>query len=251
MLLVRLALLVAAVVAAAIWLASADEWWVLVLAAVVHFLATVAAVVSVLHYTSAGEWLGPSEEAQLEEAGLVETDTGFPKRGRWNAGRAREYADEVARRGLVAVPEGWRGPEGAHRVLLVATRAVAAEELRRALPDSIEPQELAVLVVVPTLAQTEAQLRVGDASEAVEHAETVAQQTVASLRAAGIHVSGHIGPADPAVALSDGLRTYDAERVVVVRSSEGRYLEDVPLHEAAETFGVPMHELTPHGAGPA
>ena len=146
------------------------------------------------------------------------------------------------------MPEGWRGPDGAHRVLLVTTTVVSPEELRRALSDSIDSDELAVLVVVPTLAQTETQFRVGDASEAVEHAERVAQETVASLRAAGIHVAGHIGPADPAVALSDGLRTYDAERVVVVRSSDGRYLEDVPLQEAAETFGVPMQELTPHGA---
>ena len=124
---------------------------------------------------------------------------------------------------------------------------VSAEELRRALPDATEPQELAVLVVVPTLARTEAQLRAGDATEAVPHAEAIAKETVASLRAAGVHVSGHIGPADPAMALSDGLRTYDAERVVVVRGRGGRYLEDVDLREAAATFGVPVEDLTRPG----
>jgi hypothetical protein len=249
-LLVRLMVLVAVVVGAVIWLAAADSWWVLVLAALVHLVATVVLVTQLLHYTSAGEWLGPSEEAQLEEAGLVEADTGFPKRQRWNSRQAQEYADEVARRGLVAVPEGWRGPDGAHRVLLLATTVVSPDELRRALPRSLQADELAVLVVVPTLASTELQFRVGDASEAVEHAERIARETVASLRAAGVHVSGHIGPADPAVALSDGLRTYDAERVVVVRSGEGRYLEDVPLRAAAETFRVPIQELTPDAARP-
>jgi hypothetical protein len=121
------------------------------------------------------------------------------------------------------------------------------------LPDSVTPNELAVLVVVPTLAASGGRFRRGDASEAVEHAEAVAQETVASLRAAGIHVSGHIGPADPAVALSDGLRTYDAQHVVVVRRSggEGRYLEDVPLQGAADAFGVPMREVAAQAAAPA
>ena len=239
MLLLRFLLLVATVVAAIVLVAVAGEGWMLALAAAVLVLATVALFMHVMHYLSASGWLGPDEEAQLQEAGLVERDTGLPKRLRWRAHRARLYAAERSDRGLVAVPDGWRGPDGAHRVLLVATTPVSAEELRRALPDSVEPEDLAVLAVVPTLARTEAQLRAGDASEAVPHAERIAQETVASLRAAGLSVAGHIGPADPAVALSDGLRTYDAERVVVVRGQSGRYLEDVELEEAAETFGVP------------
>jgi hypothetical protein len=244
LLLIRLTLLTAAVVAAVVFVVLVDSWWAVALAAVVLVLATAAAVLWVLHYTSAGDWLAPSDEAQLQDAGLVDSDTGLPKRRRWSALRAGEYAEEVARRGLVAVPEGWRGPDGAHRVLLIATVPVAAEDLRRALPESVTPNELAVLVVVPTLAATAGRFRRGDASEAVEHAEAVARETVTSLRAAGIHVSGHIGPADPAVALSDGLRTYDAESVVVVRrSGGGRYLEDVPLQPAADAFGVPMAEL--------
>jgi hypothetical protein len=206
---------------------------------------TVAAVLVVLHYTGAPDWLGGSEEEQLESAGLVELESGLPTRRRWNERQARAYAEEVARRGLVAVPEGWRGPEGARRILLVTTVPVSAEQLRRALAGSITRQELAVLVVVPTLAATAARFRLGDATEAVQHAETVAREAVASLRAAGVEVSGHIGPADPAVALSDGLRTYDAERVIVVRhrGEGGRYLEDVPLEGAADAFGVPMEEI--------
>jgi hypothetical protein len=240
MLIVRFLSLVAAVVAAIVVVAVAGEWWLLALAAVALLIATAALFIDMRHYTSAAEWLGPSEEAQLQEAGLVESDTGLPKRRRWHAPRAREYAAEVSGRGLLAVPHGWRGPKGAHRVLLVAMAPVSADEL---LSGRIEPEGLAVLVVVPTLARTEAQLRAGDATEAVPHAETIAEETVASLHAAGVHVSGHIGPADPAVALSDGLRTYDAERVVVARGRGGRYLQDADLREAAETFGVPVEEL--------
>jgi hypothetical protein len=244
MFLIRFGLLMLIVVAAAVVAVLASVWWLSALAVLVLVALTVAAVLLTLHYTGSPEWLGADAEAQLERADLVEPETGLPKRRRWNERVADAYAEEVARRGLVAVPEGWRGPEGTHRVLLVTTAPVGPEQLRRALPESITGAELAVLVVVPTLAQSERHYRLGDATEAVQHAERVARDTVAALREAGIHVSGHIGPADPAVALSDGLRTYDAERVVVMRThaGSGRYLEDVPLDQAAESFHVPMTE---------
>ena len=244
MLLLRIMLAVLVVVAAVVVAALADSALLGVLAILVALAATVATTLLMVHYLGAPSWLGPSEEAELEEAKLVEEETGLPTRRRWNERQAREYAEEVARRGLVAVPEGWRGPDGARRVLLVATTPVEPDALRRALPDDIARDELAVLVVVPTLAATEARFRLGDAAEAVEHAERIARETVERLRAAGLHVTGHIGPADPAVAVSDGLRTYDAEQVVVVRrDGDGRYLEDVPLQGAAEAFAVPLREI--------
>jgi hypothetical protein len=97
----------------------------------------------------------------------------------------------------------------------------------------------------PALAETEARFVRGDATEAVEHAERVARQSVDVLSAAGVSASGHIGPADPAVAVSDGLRTYAAEKVVVVRrhGAAARHLEDVPLEPAAGAFGVPLTEV--------
>lgn len=252
MLLVRFTLLVLTVVGVAVVAVLADVWWLSLLAVVILVAMTAGAVLLVLHYTGAPEWLGPDEEAVLERGELVEPETGLPKRGRWNERVARAYATEVARRGLVAVPEGWRGPNGAHRVLLVATAAASPEQLRQALPDSTARDELAVLVVVPTLAQTESRFRRGDPTEAVAHAEAIARETVSALRDAGVHVSGHIGPADPAVALSDGLRTYDAERVVVMRNHPGarRYLEDVPLQPAGQAFEVPITEVAAAGTMP-
>lgn len=251
MLLIRFAVLVLAVVAVAVVAAVANVWWLGVLAVIVLVALTIAAVLLVLHYTGMPEWLGPGDEAQLESAGLVEAETGLPKRTRFSGRRARSYAAEVSRRGLVAVPDGWRGPDGAHRVLLVATAPVSAEALRRALPQTVTRDSLAVLVVVPTLAESEHEFRLGDPTEAVTHAESVVADIVAALRSAGVDVCGHIGPADPAVALADGLRTYDAQRVVVARDHAGprRYLEDVPLDEAAEAFHVPVTETTVAHAG--
>ena len=249
MFLIRFLLLVLTVVAVAVVAVVADTWWMGLIAVVVLIALTAASVLLAMHYMSAPGWLGASEEAQLDEDGLVEAETGLPTRRRWNARQAREYAGEVARGGLVAVPGGWRGPDAAHRVLLVTTGAISAEQLCAALPEPPAPDDLAVLVVVPTLAATSGRFHAGHATEAVEHAEQIARDTVDRLAAAGVHVSGHIGPADPAVAISDGLRTYDAERAVLARHREQmRYLEDVDVAGAAEAFGKPLHEITLHAA---
>jgi hypothetical protein len=245
MLLVRFTILVLATVAAAVVAFAVDAVWALALAILVLLALLFEVVILIFHYTSASGVESPDDETMLEDRGLVERDTGLPTRRRWNEPQAREYADEVARRGVVAVPDGWRGPDGAHRVLLVTTGTVAPERLRQGLADRSESADVAVLVVVPTLARDAREFRLGDASEPVAHAETVARETVAALTASGIHASGHIGPADPAVAVSDGLRTFAAEKVVVARrhAEPMRYLENVDtVEEAASAFGVPLEE---------
>jgi len=245
-LLIRFLLLVLTVVAVAVVAVVADVWWLGLIAIVVLIALTIASVLLALHYMGAPDWLGPREQAKLEDERLVEAETGLPTRRRWNMRQASAYAREVAQGGLVAVPGGWRGPDGAHRVLLVTTGAISSEQLRAALPGDTSANDLAVLLVVPTLGATAARFHAGAATEAVAHAEQVARDTVEELTAAGIHVSAHIGPADPAVAISDGLRTYDAERVVVARHRQPplRYLEDVDIDGAAQAFGKPLHELT-------
>jgi hypothetical protein len=245
MLLIRFAVAVLLVAGAAVLALVADAWWLVLVAILLVIGFTLLTVAAVFRYAGVPEWLGAEDEAELEEAHLVEPETGLPKQERFSSRRAAAYAEEVARRGLVAVPDGWRGPEGAHRVLLVATAPVTARQLRDALPDSVASRDLAVLVVVPALSRS-THRSASAVREAVQHAEEVAQSTVAALRAAGVSVSGHIGPADPAVALGDGLRTYDAERVLVMRDHDGerRPLEDVPVDEAARAFHVPLTEAT-------
>jgi hypothetical protein len=244
MLILRFLVLVLAVVAVAVVAAVTNVWWLGVIAVVVLVVLTAACVLLLVHYLGAPEWLGGSEEAQLETAGLVERESGLPIRRRWNERQARAYAEEVARRGLVAVPDGWQGPEGTHRVLLIATSPISPALLREHLPTTVTKAGLAVLVVVPTLAATAEAFHRGDPAEAVEHAEDVARRQLDLLRQADIACSGHIGPADPAVAVSDGLRTYAAEHVVVARHrGAGRYLEDVDVTQAAEIFDAPLTEI--------
>lgn len=244
MLILRFLALVLAVVAAAVVAGVTDSVWLTVVALVLLVALSAGAVLLVLHYLGSPDWLGGSEETQLADARLVEAESGLPTRRRWNERQARAYAEEVARRGLVAVPEGWRGPDGAFRVLLVATAPVSAAIVREHLGARAE-NGLAVLVVVPTLGENAEVFHRGDAVEAVEHAEAVAREQVALLDEPDIAVSAHIGPADPAVAISDGLRTYGADIVVVARRhGRGvRHLEDVPVEQAAGIFGVALTEI--------
>src|SRR3954447_23294294 len=130
MLLLRILVLLLAMVAAIILAVAANVWWVTLLAVLLLVAVTIAAVISINHMTSAPEWLGGSDEALLEREHLVERETGLPSRSRWRPSRSG-YVHQAG--GLLAVPDGWRGPAGAHRVLLVNSVPVAAERLRAAV----------------------------------------------------------------------------------------------------------------------
>jgi hypothetical protein len=244
MLLVRFTLLVLATVAAIIGVAILDTWWSVVLATVVTLALLTMAAIEVFRYLSASDNRSAADEELLEAGGFVEGDTGLPSRRRWRQYTARMYAEQVADRGTVPVPAAWRGPDAARRVLLVTTGPIDPPVIDEILHGD-DPDELGVLVIVPTLADRPVRLRVGDASEAASHAQAVLNETLDALRGSGIRATGHIGAADPAVAVSDGLRTYSADLVVVARHRNGgmRHLEDVPVDGAAAAFGVPMREV--------
>lgn len=245
MLLVRFLLTLLTAVAAAVTAVVVESWWLVAIALMFLIAATASLVITIQHYTATPEWLGDTNEAELQNAGLVEHETGLPTRHRWHARQARGQAEEMAHHGVVAVPEGWSGPEGTHRVLLVTTEPLSLTQLEAAFDEHRVPDDLGVLVIVPTLVTTPAAYHLGDLSEAVTHAEQTALGVVDVLRDAGVHTSGHIGPVDPAVAVTDGLRIYDAEMVLVARHAQRpvRHLEAVPVAEAAQAFDVRMLEL--------
>jgi hypothetical protein len=243
MLLVRFTVLILIAIAAIVAVAILDTWWAVALAALVTLALLAQTAVLLFHYLSAGD--NDPDEDLLEAADLVEGETGLPTRRRWNERVARAYAADIARRGRLAIPERWRGPEGEHNVLLVAADAIDGQRFLDDVLHDRPSDDVAVLVVAPALAQTAARFHAGDATEAVEHGEAVARATVAALRGVGLRAEGHIGAADPAVAVSQGLRTYAPDRVVVARRHSGRlrYLEDVPVAGAADAFGVPLEEV--------
>lgn len=245
MLLIRFGVLALAAVAAIVALATLGTWWSVAVAALVTLALLAQTAVLIFHYLSASENGSAADAELLESAALVEADTGLPTRRRWNADTARAYANDAADRGTIPVPVDWRGPDGRQRILLVTTGPLDVDRFREEALDGADPQRVGVLVIAPTLADRPLRFRLGDASEAVPHAEAVLDQTLDALRSTGIHATGHIGPADPAVAVSDGLRTYEADLVVVARHRTGRsrHLETVPVNGAAAAFGVPLREL--------
>ena len=244
MLLVRFVILIFAAVAAIVGVAVFDTWWAVLVATLLLLALLATTIIQVFHFLSASGNRSAADEELLEAGGFVDDDSGLPTRRRWNEYAARVFAAEVADRGTIRVPEDWEGPGAERRVLLVATAPVDARRFTAEALDG-DDRDVGVLVIVPTLADRPLRVFLGDASEAVPHAESVLDETLDALRGAGIRANGHIGATDPAVAVSNGLRTYDADLVVVARrrGGAGRHLENTPVEGAAEAFGVPLREI--------
>jgi hypothetical protein len=130
------------------------------------------------------------------------------------------------------------------RLLVLATDAVDADDVRSALPDD-ELEGAEVLVVSPAVNESPVAFWVSDADEAIADAESAAEQTAEQLRERGAQARGTTGDSEPLMALQDALATYPADRVVVfVRSEDqARYREADVLGEAQQRFGVPVTEI--------
>ena len=131
------------------------------------------------------------------------------------------------------------------KLLVLATEPVDAERVRAALPDDdLEGAE--VLVVSPAVNESAVAFWVSDSDEAIEDAESAAEQTVAALGADGARARAQTGESEPLLALQDALATFPADRVVVfVRDEDAaRYREDDVIGEAERRFGVPVTDAT-------
>jgi hypothetical protein len=131
------------------------------------------------------------------------------------------------------------------KLLVLATEPVDAERVRAALPDDdLEGAE--VLVVSPAVNESAVAFWVSDSDEAIEDAESTAEQTAAALGASGARARAKTGESEPLLALQDALATFPAERVLVfVRDEDAaRYREDDVVGEAERRFGVPVTEAT-------
>ncbi len=203
--LVRFTLMTLAVVAAIAAVAVLDTWWAVALAVTLALVLLALTAVDVFRH-------------------LNQFDN-------------RRGADTLA-------ADGERGPDAAHRVLLVSSGPIDRRVTDEVLAGN-DPDDVGVLVVVPTLADGPVRFILGDAREAVPDARFIVEQALDVLQAAGIRAAGRVGAADPAVALADGLGTYAADLVVVARHPAGdmRHLEGEPVERAAANAGVPLLEI--------
>ena len=135
------------------------------------------------------------------------------------------------------------------RILVVANRtcpcdALADEVASRARGDSAE-----VLVVAPALNSLLRHLA-SDVDAAVIRAQERVNRAVAQLRNRGLSVRGHVGDANPLLAIGDALVDYSATEIVIATHPAGRsyWLERGLIKKARARFDLPVtHVVTAFG----
>ncbi|MFL5952968.1 MAG: hypothetical protein ACJ76I_02530 [Gaiellaceae bacterium] len=132
-------------------------------------------------------------------------------------------------------------PAGEHRILVVANETVGGPELLTEIRQRSEGRRALVLVVSPAL---NSPLRhwVSDEDEARSAAKRRLDESLASMRAAGLDARGEIGDGDPIQAIEDALRTFRPDELIVSTHPEGRshWLERGVVGRARERFALPV-----------
>jgi hypothetical protein len=127
------------------------------------------------------------------------------------------------------------------RVLVSTAEPISAELLRSVVGGLADDAE--VLVVSPATTRSPLRFWVSDVDAAIAHAEQVQTETVERLSEAGVDAAGAVGDSEPLQAIEDALRTFPADRIVVIEHERGArdYREDGDLPaRARERFGLPV-----------
>jgi hypothetical protein len=128
----------------------------------------------------------------------------------------------------------------AMRLLVSTAEPISAELLERVAGDL--PDDTEVLVVSPATTGSKLRFWTSDVDDAIAHAEETQVETVERLEEAGVDAAGEVGDSDPLVAIEDALRTFRADRIVLVAHERGDedYREDGLAAELRERFGIPV-----------
>jgi GABA permease len=132
-------------------------------------------------------------------------------------------------------------PPGEYRILVVANETVGGPELLSEIRGRSEGRGARVLVVCPAL---NSPLRhwVSDEDEARASAQARLDESLASMRAAGLDAAGEIGDGDPIQAIEDAVRTYQPDELIISTHPAGRshWLERGVVEKARERFELPV-----------
>lgn len=126
--------------------------------------------------------------------------------------------------------------------LLVSTAEPISAELLRSVAGQ-QARDAEVLVISPATTHSPLRFWVSDVDDAIAHAERVQAETVERLEEAGIDAVGDVGDSEPEQAIEDALRTFPADRIVVIEHEGGErdYREDGDLAaRLRERFGLPV-----------
>jgi GABA permease len=132
-------------------------------------------------------------------------------------------------------------PAGEYRILVVANETVGGPELLSEIRERSQGHAAKVLVVCPAL---NSPLRhwVSDEDDARAKAQARLDESLASMRAAGLDATGEIGDGDPIQAIEDALRTFRPDELIVSTHPVGRshWLERGVVEKARERFDLPL-----------
>jgi hypothetical protein len=132
-------------------------------------------------------------------------------------------------------------PPDEHRILVVANETVGGAALLSEIRDRSEGRLARVLVVSPAL-NSPLRYWVSDEDDARAAAQSRLDESLTSMRAAGLEAAGEIGDGDPIQAIEDAVRTFQPDELIVSTHPAGRshWLERGVVEKARERFDLPL-----------
>ena len=134
---------------------------------------------------------------------------------------------------------------------MIANETVGGTALLDEIRRRSENVDERVLVVVPAL-NSPLKHWVSDEDGAREAAQQRLEQSLASMRAAGIEASGEVGDGDPLQAIEDSMRTFAPDELIISTHPPERshWLERGIVTSARERFALPVTHVVVDLGGP-
>jgi hypothetical protein len=132
--------------------------------------------------------------------------------------------------------------DGVHRVLVIANETVGGAALLSEIQSRTGDRKSEILVITPALAGSKLDHWASDIDEGIKTARQRLDKSVQTLSSLGLEVRGEVGDHDPNTALSDALRAYAADEVIIATHTpeRSRWLEQGVVDKAREEVPIPV-----------
>jgi hypothetical protein len=141
-----------------------------------------------------------------------------------------------------------------YRVLVVTTEAATGRPLVDEIARHTRGRQTELRLVTPATPSSPLKLAAGEVDPAIEEARGRLEESVRALRQTGAEVTGHVGDADPVLALEDELAMFPADEVMVVTHPDdsASWLEKDAVERARQEVDRPITHVVvepDHGSG--